>query len=360
MWEYLGVFSPEGGFGDFGWRAVLIILLTLAFLVILTRLLNGSVTWAGASPIQWKAPKVVGNALYPAGVVAIRGKRPHMEDKYNVVRVKETNLEYSFYGVFDGHGGVNCPNFTAQKLPDLVYDEFKKQGRTRKKLARAEIMSAIIKGFRNLDAQYVETATANSWNDGTTAVTCFIVNEKGGKGKKSESVLYVANTGDSRAVLVTKDGCQAMSDDHKPNREDEKRRIEERNGRVIRTFGGIWRVEGVLAVSRAIGDRLLKKWVIPDPEIKYKSLKAADVALVLASDGVWDVVDNEQVATVVRERFNDTSIKGSGSKDAATIACEQAARKITHLAYQSGSCDNISTFVIDLRPYGQPNAPSPD
>lgn len=65
--------------------------------------------------------------------------------------------------------------------------------------------------------------------------------------------LYVANLGDSRAVLCSNGRAVAMSEDHKPNREDERRRIEALGGRVIHY--GTWRVEGILAVSRAIGDR---------------------------------------------------------------------------------------------------------
>jgi serine/threonine protein phosphatase PrpC len=110
--------------------------------------------------------------------------------------------------------------------------------------------------------------------------------------------------GDSRAIIVQKGGKVApLSDDHKvsslltpccnsgalklpqPSRADEKKRIEDLGGKVV--FWGRWRVEGVLAVSRAIGDVNLKPYVICDPECTCKEIDDDDMFLVLASDGVW-------------------------------------------------------------------------
>jgi protein phosphatase 1L len=78
--------------------------------------------------------------------------------------------------------------------------------------------------------------------------------------------LLVANVGDSRAVVCISGEAIAFSTDHKPNRTDERQRIEDAGGVVM--WSGTWRVGGVLAVSRAFGDRLLKKYVVADPEIQ--------------------------------------------------------------------------------------------
>jgi hypothetical protein len=80
-------------------------------------------------------------------------------------------------------------------------------------------------------------------------------------------------------------------------REDEEVRIKELGGRVI--FWGRWRVEGVLAVSRAIGDVNLKPYVTCDPEITTHALTPDDQYLILASDGLWDVMSNEEVGTFI-------------------------------------------------------------
>jgi serine/threonine protein phosphatase PrpC len=82
-----------------------------------------------------------------------------------------------------------------------------------------------------------------------------------------------------------------MSVDHKPNSREERSRIEDAGGVVV--WAGTWRVGGVLAVSRAFGDRPLKRYVIPTPDIRDESLTQDDDCLILASDGLWDVVSNQ-------------------------------------------------------------------
>lgn len=82
-----------------------------------------------------------------------------------------------------------------------------------------------------------------------------------------------------------------MSIDHKPNTREERTRIEDAGGVVV--WAGTWRVGGVLAVSRAFGDRPLKRYVIPTPDIREEVLSPADNCLILASDGLWDVISNQ-------------------------------------------------------------------
>lgn len=83
----------------------------------------------------------------------------------------------------------------------------------------------------------------------------------------------------------------ALSVDHKPNSREERSRIEDAGGVVI--WAGTWRVGGVLAVSRAFGDRPLKRYVIPTPYVRQELLTSDDDCLILASDGLWDVVSNQ-------------------------------------------------------------------
>lgn len=82
-----------------------------------------------------------------------------------------------------------------------------------------------------------------------------------------------------------------MSVDHKPNTREERTRIEDAGGVVV--WAGTWRVGGVLAVSRAFGDRPLKRYVIPTPDIRDEVVTKDDDCLILASDGLWDVVSNQ-------------------------------------------------------------------
>uniref|UniRef100_A0A0D9XB61 protein-serine/threonine phosphatase n=1 Tax=Leersia perrieri TaxID=77586 RepID=A0A0D9XB61_9ORYZ len=122
----------------------------------------------------------------------------------------------------------------------------------------------------------------------------------------------------------------ALSEDHKPNRSDERRRIENAGGVVI--WAGTWRVGGVLAMSHAFGNRLLKPFVVAEPEIQEEHVNGDLECLVLASDGLWDVVENEEAVSLAK------------TEDLP----ESAARKLTEIAYSRGSADNITCIVVQF------------
>ncbi|KAG8363042.1 hypothetical protein BUALT_BualtUnG0011000 [Buddleja alternifolia] len=168
----------------------------------------------------------------------------------------------------------------------------------------------------------------------------------------SSSHIIVSNCGDSRAVLYRGKEPIALSIDHKPNRDDEYARIEASGGKVIQWNGH--RVFGVLAMSRSIGDRYLKPWIIPEPEIMFMPRAREDECLVLASDGLWDVMTNEEACEVARKRIliwhkkngtNPLPDRGQGVDPAAQAAAEY----LSNLALQKGSKDNISIIVVDLK-----------
>ncbi|KAM3241564.1 hypothetical protein ACQJBY_054440 [Aegilops geniculata] len=124
--------------------------------------------------------------------------------------------------------------------------------------------------------------------------------------------------------------ARALSVDHKPNRSDERKRIENAGGVVI--WAGTWRVGGVLAMSRAFGNRLLKPFVVAEPEIQEELINGELESLVLASDGLWDAVENEEAVSLAK------------TEDVP----ESAARKLTEIAYSRGSADNITCIVVQF------------
>lgn len=152
-----------------------------------------------------------------------------------------------------------------------------------------------------------------------TAVSAVIVDRK----------LIVANVGDSRAVLCHEGKAVQLSVDHKPNLFAEKERIESLGGMVI--WAGTWRVGGVLAVSRAFGDRPLKKYVVAQPySTIIEELTVGHEWLILATDGVWDVITNEEAVQMVRQQGEP----------------QKAASMLTSVSINRGSTDNISCIVI--------------
>eukprot|EP00301_Raphidiophrys_heterophryoidea_P024749 c8133_g1_i1.p2 GENE.c8133_g1_i1~~c8133_g1_i1.p2 ORF type:complete len:226 (-),score=44.59 c8133_g1_i1:135-812(-) len=169
-------------------------------------------------------------------------------------------------------------------------------------------------------------ATSECLEDGSTSIVVFI----------KDKTIWCANVGDSRCVLSRGSISIALSDDHKPNRPDELKRIQDLGG-FVRYFG-VWRTQGVLAMSRSIGDLTLKKYVIPTPEIVKLDLTERDEFLVMASDGVWDVLNNQEVVDLLLCRSN------------LLLKPDQAARAIVTEAFRRGSLDNITVIVVVLKP----------
>lgn len=260
------------------------------------------ITPSQTQPITPVKPSNLGKSI---GVYSIQGQRGHMEDSYYA------NIDLPYFGVFDGHGGSRCSEFITTQLYTHIVKHNIYDG----------CESAIVQGFRQTDYDWLQLATHNSYDDGSTAICGIICN----------NILYVASCGDSRAVLCSNGRAIDMSVDHKPSRTDEKQRIESLGGRIIHY--GTWRVEGVLAVTRSFGDRRLKKYVTAEPEIHTHQLTQNDDWLILATDGVWDVLSSQNVV--------DTAITCND--------CKAAAELITMNAYRANSADNITCMVIDLR-----------
>ncbi|XP_057798647.1 protein phosphatase 2C 51-like [Salvia miltiorrhiza] len=262
------------------------------------------------------------DAACPAhGAVSIIGRRREMEDAVaaELDFLKKGGKSYSFFGVYDGHGGFHvaraCSEMMHKLLVEIVEEDVGEE------IAWDRVMAV---GFRKMDEE-VNKSGALVASTGSTAVVAVV----------GEEEVVVANCGDSRAVLSRGGVAVQLSDDHKPDRADELERIEGCGGKVINWNGH--RVLGVLATSRSIGDEYLKPFVITDPEVKIVGRTKRDEFLILASDGLWDVISNEVACQVVRRCLRRSR---SASAEAAAVLVE--------LAMARGSYDNISVLIVDL------------
>ncbi|CAK9179925.1 unnamed protein product [Ilex paraguariensis] len=318
------------------------------------------------------------------GSISLRGGRPEMEDAIMAVpqfmkipiklligdRVIEglsqnlTHLTSHFFGVYDGHGGSQVANYCRDRIHLALAEELKViedslversmrdswQLRWEKVFTSCflkvddEVGGRVSRGIsgENADSPDHTSEPVAPETVGSTAVVALICS----------SHIIVANCGDSRAVLYRGKEAMALSIDHKPNREDEYARIEASGGKVIQWNGH--RVFGVLAMSRSIGDRYLKPWIIPEPEVMFVPRAREDECLILASDGLWDVMSNEEVCEVARRRIllwhkkngvDSLGERGQGVDPAAQAAAEY----LSVLALHRGSKDNISVIVVDLK-----------
>ncbi|KAG0494250.1 hypothetical protein HPP92_005244 [Vanilla planifolia] len=322
------------------------------------------------------------------GCISLCGRRPEMEDAVVVVPrffdiplwtltsdcmldgidTNKVSVPSHFFGVYDGHGGSQVAEYCHDRIHLALVEELSR-------------LKEQFKGFIGYDGQ-------KHWEIAITDCFLKVDDEVGGKGHREgclespsenslgssaisdpiapetvgstavvsiicSSHIIIANCGDSRAVLCRGKQAWPLSVDHKPNRQDEYARIEAAGGKVIQWNG--YRVFGVLAMSRSIGDRYLKPWIIPEPEVRVISRTKDDECLILASDGLWDVMSNEEVCEVARRRLliwhkkngiiSDPSQRGT----AADPASQAAAEYLSKLALQKGSKDNITIIVIDLK-----------
>eukprot|EP00246_Nothoceros_aenigmaticus_P015982 TRINITY_DN6968_c0_g1_i1.p1 TRINITY_DN6968_c0_g1~~TRINITY_DN6968_c0_g1_i1.p1 ORF type:complete len:278 (+),score=50.83 TRINITY_DN6968_c0_g1_i1:469-1302(+) len=243
------------------------------------------------------------------GFASSFGKRASMEDFYDTRIDKIEGRIVGLFGVFDGHGGHRAAEYVKTNLFQNLIKHPKFLDNTKE---------AIQETYKATDADYLKAEHSQHRDAGSTASTAVYVGDR----------LLVANVGDSRAVICRAGKAVALSQDHKPNRSDERQRIEEAGGVVM--WAGTWRVGGVLAVSRAFGDRLLKRYVVPDPEIQEQTINEEVEFLVLASDGLWDVVMNEDAVKIVQP----------------IQSCQEAAKTLTEEALKRGSADNITCVVV--------------
>lgn len=243
------------------------------------------------------------------GYSSFRGKRATMEDFYDIKTSKVDGQTVCLFGIFDGHGGSRAAEFLKKHLFEnlMKHPEFP----TNAKLAISET-------YQQTDMDFLDSEKDTFRDDGSTASTAVLVGNH----------LYVANVGDSRTIISKGGKAIALSEDHKPNRTDERKRIESAGGVVM--WAGTWRVGGVLAMSRAFGNRMLKQFVVAEPEIQDQEIDEELELLVLASDGLWDVVPNEDAISLAQ----------------AEEEPEAAARKLTETAFTRGSADNITCIVV--------------
>ncbi|MFS7974528.1 putative protein-serine/threonine phosphatase [Helianthus anomalus] len=301
------------------------------------------------------------------GSNSVCGKRPEMEDAVitvpqfmkipikmlvvdHAVNTNLSDLTAHFFGVYDGHGGSQVANYCRDRVHVALQEELKIM---KQELAKGTINDSVqicwektfTNCFKKVDDGVSGTATTETVAPetvGSTAVVALICS----------SHIVVANCGDSRAVLYRGKEAIPLSNDHKPNREDEYARIEAAGGKVIQWQGH--RVFGVLAMSRSIGDRYLKPSIIPEPEVTFTARAREDECLILASDGLWDVMSNEEACEVARKRILIWHKKNGGNVverelNGVDPAAQAAADYLSMLALQKGSNDNISVIVVDLK-----------
>lgn len=285
----------------------------------------------------------------PHGAVSVMGRRREMEDAVALEKdfVEIDFKKYDYFGVYDGHGGSHVAEACRDRMHAILLEEIVRWDTWRDKDGCNDVVvdweMVMGKSFERMDVEVGRGASGEKVEEmtvGSTVVVAVVGKEE----------IVVANCGDSRAVICRNGVAVPLSIDHKPDRPDELARIEAAGGRVINWNGH--RVLGVLATSRSIGDYYLKPYVSSIPEVTISKRTEADEFLILASDGLWDVISNEVACQVVRRcltgRIKSQEFFNQISKISSNRA-EVAAVILAELAISKGSKDNISVIVVDLK-----------
>ncbi|CAB4302044.1 unnamed protein product [Prunus armeniaca] len=287
--------------------------------------------------------ETLGRGTY--GVVSVQGRRKVMEDAVRAevgFPVNGSRGKFDFFGVYDGHGGADVARACRDRMHEVVAEavELERIKNNKKDPVDWDWERVMEVCFGKMDEEVSGIAAARTV--GATAVVAVV----------TEDQVVVGNCGDCRAVLSRGGVALALSSDHKPDRVDELKRIEAAGGKIINWNGN--RVLGVLATSRSIGDKYMRPYVISKPEVTVTKRTEEDEFLILASDGLWDVISNEVACKVVNKcldgRIRRISIHGEDHHHdhVRSHSTSEAAAVLADLAMARGSKDNISVIVVAL------------
>eukprot|EP00186_Timspurckia_oligopyrenoides_P003152 CAMPEP_0182444012 /NCGR_PEP_ID=MMETSP1172-20130603/2595_1 /TAXON_ID=708627 /ORGANISM="Timspurckia oligopyrenoides, Strain CCMP3278" /LENGTH=326 /DNA_ID=CAMNT_0024639461 /DNA_START=200 /DNA_END=1177 /DNA_ORIENTATION=+ len=202
--------------------------------------------------------------------------RPTMEDGHVILDKFRGRAEEAFFAVYDGHGGRKAVDIVNGKLHGIFAEELEQWDPPR----------AFYEAYRRVDDLLAENKCQYV---GTTSVTCYICKDAQGR-----TVLYTANAGDARAVLCRNGNAVRLSYDHKASDVSELKRVSDSGG-----FVAAKRVNGVLSVSRALGDHAMKNVVICAPHVTKEFIDVENMHLIIACDGLWDVMSDEDAVKFV-------------------------------------------------------------
>lgn len=249
-----------------------------------------------------------------------------------------------FVAVFDGHGGAEVSTILRDRLYDLYCEELAKKhweqqnefGVERKQIpSKSSHIAALQRGLEQVEEAVLKLDELVY--QGSTAV-CVVLHVA----KDGRRTLLSANIGDSRAILSRGKKAVDLTRDHKPSDEREMDRIRAMGEEVEwDPYGQVYRVRD-LSLSRAVGDRFAKPVVTSEAEIMtFPVREGVDEFVVLASDGLWDVMTSQEVVDFVHEVMTTDT-------DAKTDKRKSMARIVANEALERGSADNVCVLVLWL------------
>ncbi|XDV21366.1 hypothetical protein PO909_026475 [Leuciscus waleckii] len=256
---------------------------------------------------QLPSPGSSSSLTHSCSVHAIRNTRRKMEDRHMIL--KEFNQLLGLKVRLPHKDGVDREYYAVQQ-----------------EALNSHAATAFKSSFTQTDDMFKIKAKRERLRSGSTGVAVLLTSDQ----------LTVSWLGDSQAMLVRQGEPVTLMDPHKPEREDEKKRIEDLGGCIA--FMGCWRVNGTYAVSRAIGDFDQKPYVSNEADSSSVHLNGDEDYVLLACDGFFDVIRPGDVPGLVLEALREG--RGSG---------EDVAQSLVAQAKAAGSSDNITVLLVFLK-----------
>jgi protein phosphatase 1L len=247
------------------------------------------------------------------GIAEAVGWREGMEDAH---ALWNPGKDFFAAEVYDGHCGPGAANIAARALTPYFQSMFISE-LEKPALERRPERELLREAYLRTDRLITESNTLS----GTAAATFYLLGER----------FLAANVGDVRIIIGTAGRGRILTMDHSPGHPAERARIEALGGEVV--ILDIPRIQGSLAVSRALGDLPLKPYITAQPHIVEGRLGRENDLVLLASDGLWHVLDLHEALEVARAAGDP----------------QGAADLIVFQAYARGAADNITAIVLDLR-----------
>jgi protein phosphatase 1L len=217
--------------------------------------------------------------------------------------------KYSLFGIFDGHGGNDVVKYIKNRLPEIIKTNLTKNNNY------DSIENNLTSSFHKIDE---ELKFYDSEHTGSTATILLF----------QDNIVYCANVGDSTAFIVYDNFIKKISIDHKCTDPKEEERILLSGGKITKN-----RVMGQLVLSRCLGDLYCKKYGVSNiPDISVNKLEGNVKYVVVASDGVWDVVKENELLQLSKNRKN----------------AEGFCKDLVKLSIDKDTKDNVSCIVISF------------
>jgi serine/threonine protein phosphatase PrpC len=258
--------------------------------------------------------------------ISKKGKRENNEDCETIFlnmngEIKE-HCKINIYGVYDGHGGKFVSKYLSKNLP-----KYFKSLNVKYPLSGKYIRNVFKKIQNDLEKKHNEES---DYCGSTCLMAIDYIND-------NNRILDIINLGDSRCVISKNNKANVITKDHKPNWPDEKERINKIGGQIY--YDGVdWRI-GDLSVSRAFGDLDNKPYISCIPDIFRYKINKKDQFMVIACDGLWDVMDSQEVVNFILANSYDLEYNRINKKI-------NIARFLADFALQKGSTDNITIIII--------------